>query len=89
MRACRSHQLKVEEVAPTVRCIVRCGAGVNNIPVPKMTELGIPVFNTPGALLTCCFFLRNRHGMDAAPGQRSVGGRRPRGTSPSRPGVQP
>lgn len=23
----RSHQLKVEEVPPTVRCIVRCGAG--------------------------------------------------------------
>lgn len=32
-----------EEVPHTVRCIVRCGAGVNNIPVQKMTELGIPV----------------------------------------------
>ncbi|KAG2498412.1 hypothetical protein HYH03_003671 [Edaphochlamys debaryana] len=45
----RSHQLKVEEVPPTVRGIVRCGAGVNNIPVDQMTERGIPVFNTPGA----------------------------------------
>jgi D-3-phosphoglycerate dehydrogenase len=45
----RSHQLKEEEVPSTVRCTVRCGAGVNNIPVPRMTELGIPVFNTPGA----------------------------------------
>ena len=27
----------------------RCGAGTNNIPVARMTELGIPVFNTPGA----------------------------------------
>merc|ERR1719432_166217 len=45
----RSHKLKEEEVASSVRCIVRCGAGTNNIPVARMTELGIPVFNTPGA----------------------------------------
>lgn len=63
----RSHQLKVEEVPPTVRCIVRCGAGVNNIPVQKMTELGIPVFNTPGAnanavkeLVVCGLLLASR-----------------------------
>lgn len=63
----RSHQLKVEEVPPTVRCIVRCGAGVNNIPVQKMTELGIPVFNTPGAnanavkeLVICGLLLASR-----------------------------
>ncbi|KAG2492025.1 hypothetical protein HYH03_009754 [Edaphochlamys debaryana] len=63
----RSHQLKVEEVPATVRCIVRCGAGVNNIPVPKMTELGIPVFNTPGAnanavkeLVICSLLLASR-----------------------------
>ena len=63
----RSHQLKPEEVPPTVRCIVRCGAGVNNIPVPKMTELGIPVFNTPGAnanavkeLVVCALLLASR-----------------------------
>ncbi|KAG2434635.1 hypothetical protein HXX76_007529 [Chlamydomonas incerta] len=63
----RSHQLKQEEVPPTVRCIVRCGAGVNNIPVPKMTELGIPVFNTPGAnanavkeLVICGLLLASR-----------------------------
>lgn len=63
----RSHQLKVEEVPSTVRCIVRCGAGVNNIPVAKMTELGIPVFNTPGAnanavkeLVVCGLLLASR-----------------------------
>ena len=63
----RSHNLKPEEVAPTVRCIVRCGAGTNNIPVPKMTELGIPVFNTPGAnanavkeLVVCSLLLASR-----------------------------
>ncbi|HOS29605.1 MAG TPA: phosphoglycerate dehydrogenase, partial [Treponemataceae bacterium] len=33
----------------TVKAIARAGAGVNNIPVPKMTEQGIVVFNTPGA----------------------------------------
>jgi D-3-phosphoglycerate dehydrogenase len=27
----------------------RAGAGVNNIPVPRLTERGIPVFNAPGA----------------------------------------
>jgi len=27
----------------------RAGAGVNNIPVDKLSELGIPVFNAPGA----------------------------------------
>ena len=63
----RSHQLKAEEVPPTVRCIVRCGAGVNNIPVAKMTELGVPVFNTPGAnanavkeLVVCALLLASR-----------------------------
>ncbi|GLI61317.1 hypothetical protein VaNZ11_003673 [Volvox africanus] len=63
----RSHQLKAEEVPHTVRCIVRCGAGVNNIPVQRMTELGIPVFNTPGAnanavkeLVICGLLLASR-----------------------------
>jgi D-3-phosphoglycerate dehydrogenase len=45
----RSQKLKVEDVVPTCRAIVRCGAGTNNIPVAEMTERGIPVFNTPGA----------------------------------------
>lgn len=63
----RSHNLKEEEVPSTVRCIVRCGAGVNNIPVARMTELGIPVFNTPGAnanavkeLVICSLLLASR-----------------------------
>lgn len=45
----RSHKLKEEEVNLTVRAIARCGAGTNNVPVARMSELGIPVFNTPGA----------------------------------------
>ncbi len=39
----------MEEVDVSVRAIARCGAGTNNIPVKEMTQLGIPVFNTPGA----------------------------------------
>jgi D-3-phosphoglycerate dehydrogenase len=45
----RSHKLKSEEVATSVRAIARCGAGTNNIPIDAMTQRGIPVFNTPGA----------------------------------------
>mmetsp|Transcript_39242 Transcript_39242/g.82059 ORF Transcript_39242/g.82059 Transcript_39242/m.82059 type:complete len:470 (-) Transcript_39242:128-1537(-) len=45
----RSHKLQESEVPHTVRAIARCGAGTNNVPVARMTELGIPVFNTPGA----------------------------------------
>ena len=45
----RSHKLTPEEIAPSVKAIARAGAGTNNVPVGRMTELGIPVFNTPGA----------------------------------------
>jgi len=45
----RSHKLQEDEVPHTVRAIARCGAGTNNVPVARMTALGIPVFNTPGA----------------------------------------
>lgn len=63
----RSHKLQESDVPSTVRCIARCGAGVNNIPVDRMTELGIPVFNTPGAnanavkeLVICSLLLASR-----------------------------
>lgn len=36
------------EFAPTLRAIVRVGAGVNTIPVDRCTKAGIAVFNTPG-----------------------------------------
>ena len=45
----RSHKLQESDVDITVRAIARCGAGTNNCNVDRMTELGIPVFNTPGA----------------------------------------
>jgi D-3-phosphoglycerate dehydrogenase len=47
--------------------VARAGAGVNNIPVPAMTEKGIVVFNTPGAnanavaeLVICALLLGSR-----------------------------
>ncbi|MBQ7661312.1 MAG: 3-phosphoglycerate dehydrogenase [Clostridia bacterium] len=36
------------EFAPSLRAIVRVGAGVNTIPVDRCTKAGIAVFNTPG-----------------------------------------
>merc|ERR1712072_1584385 len=69
----RSHKLQVSEVKPTVRAIVRCGAGTNNIPVKEMCERGIPVFNTPGAnanavkeLVVCGLLLASRGILEGA-----------------------
>ena len=45
----RSAKMHDMEIPATVKAIARAGAGVNNIPVPEMTEKGIVVFNTPGA----------------------------------------
>jgi D-3-phosphoglycerate dehydrogenase len=45
----RSHKLSMDEIADTVVCIGRAGAGTNNIPVGECTTRGIPVFNAPGA----------------------------------------
>ena len=45
----RSADLHQAEIASSVRVIARAGAGTNNIPIQKMTDLGIPVLNTPGA----------------------------------------
>lgn len=45
----RSFKMHDMDVPSSLKAIGRAGAGVNNIPVEKMTELGIPVFNAPGA----------------------------------------
>ncbi|HOE08743.1 MAG TPA: phosphoglycerate dehydrogenase [Treponemataceae bacterium] len=45
----RSADMHEMTLPSTVKAIARAGAGVNNIPVPRMTEQGIVVFNTPGA----------------------------------------
>lgn len=45
----RSYKMHGMEIPKTVQAIGRAGAGVNNIPVEKMTGKGIAVFNAPGA----------------------------------------
>ena len=52
--------------------VARAGAGTNNIPIPKCSEKGIVVFNTPGAnanavkeLVMCELFLGGRKIVDA------------------------
>ena len=40
------HDLEIPE---KLLCVARAGAGVNNIPLDKMAEKGVVVFNTPGA----------------------------------------
>jgi D-3-phosphoglycerate dehydrogenase len=44
----RSADLNSVEIPDSVLAIARAGAGVNNIPVPKCSDKGIVVFNTPG-----------------------------------------
>ncbi len=44
----RSSQVDVDSY-PELLAVARAGAGVNNINVPRATEKGICVFNTPGA----------------------------------------
>ena len=46
LRSTNIHELPVPE---TLKAVVRAGAGTNNIPIDKFTQLGIPVFNAPGA----------------------------------------
>lgn len=45
----RSYNLHEEVIPDTVKAIARAGAGVNNIPIERLTEEGVVVFNTPGA----------------------------------------
>lgn len=45
----RSFNMHEYEVPASVKAVARAGAGVNNIPLDKMTEKAICVFNTPGA----------------------------------------
>ncbi|MFO7592832.1 MAG: phosphoglycerate dehydrogenase [Pseudomonadota bacterium] len=45
----RSFKMHDMEIPASLKAVGRAGAGVNNIPVDKMSERGIPVFNAPGA----------------------------------------
>ncbi|MBS5140703.1 MAG: 3-phosphoglycerate dehydrogenase [Clostridium sp.] len=45
----RSFDMHSMELNDNLLGVARAGAGTNNIPIDKCTEMGIPVFNTPGA----------------------------------------
>ncbi len=45
----RSHNMHDMDIPTSVAAIGRAGAGTNNIPVDRMAERGVPVFNAPGA----------------------------------------
>lgn len=45
----RSANMHEMEIPASLKAVARAGAGVNNIPLEKMAEAGVAVFNTPGA----------------------------------------
>ena len=45
----RSQKLHDMEFDSNLKAVGRAGAGVNNIPVERLSALGVPVFNAPGA----------------------------------------
>jgi D-3-phosphoglycerate dehydrogenase len=45
----RSFKMHDMQIPPSLKAVGRAGAGVNNIPLDKMSAAGIPVFNAPGA----------------------------------------
>jgi len=64
----RSANLHDMELNPEMLCVVRAGAGVNNIPIDRFAEEGVVVFNTPGAnaeavkeLVLCAMLLSSRN----------------------------
>lgn len=67
----RSFNMSEMKFSDNLKAIGRAGAGVNNIPLPRCTEQGIVVFNTPGAnanavkeLVFCGMFLSARKVID-------------------------
>ena len=46
LRSFKMHEMAIPE---SLKAVGRAGAGVNNIPVDKMSEKGVVVFNAPGA----------------------------------------
>jgi D-3-phosphoglycerate dehydrogenase len=46
VRSADMHGMKFDA---NLKAVGRAGAGVNNIPVPELSKLGVPVFNAPGA----------------------------------------
>ena len=45
----RSFKMHDMDFGPSLEAVARAGAGVNNIPIDKLADMGVPVFNAPGA----------------------------------------
>lgn len=45
----RSADMHAVDIPGSVAAVGRAGAGVNNIPIQKLSDRGVPVFNAPGA----------------------------------------
>ena len=45
----RSFDMHSMKIPSTLKAVGRAGSGVNNIPIKKLSDLAIPVFNAPGA----------------------------------------
>jgi D-3-phosphoglycerate dehydrogenase len=84
----RSYKMADFAVGAGLKAVARAGAGVNNIPIDKMTEKNIVVFNTPGAnanavkeLVLCSLLLSSRkiaESIDWAANQKDKGGEVPK-----------
>lgn len=46
VRSADMHEMTIND---NVKAVARAGAGTNNIPIARLTEKGVAVFNTPGA----------------------------------------
>ncbi|MDR1786104.1 MAG: phosphoglycerate dehydrogenase [Spirochaetaceae bacterium] len=78
----RSADMHSLEVPGTVKAIARAGAGTNNIPVPRMTDQGVVVFNTPGAnanavkeMALLAILLSSRNVIEAASWAQTLAGK--------------
>ncbi len=45
----RSQNMHEMELPASIKAVARAGAGVNNIPIDRLSAMGVPVFNAPGA----------------------------------------
>lgn len=68
----RSYKMHDMTIPSSLKAVGRAGAGVNNIPIDKLSAMGIPVFNAPGAnanavkeLVLASLFLSSRNLSDA------------------------
>lgn len=78
VRSAKCHDMVISD---HLLAIARAGAGVNNIPIDKMTQKGVVVFNTPGAnanavkeLVICGMLVASRNVIDGVLWARSLRG---------------